>query len=188
MLILLTELLQLFELKDFLLSLLVPWAEVQGWAFQHKPARPPVVQVMALFVVQPANQLAVPLQQSLDFRRDEALRVAQMEKEGERAHECGTFMLYRFLLRHLKTKSARKTELVQASSCRDKPLLSFCSPAELLGTCLPSVRSALSGHCSVSQIEIWRRCGRPLVQMERHMDWCCYTSHYLWLGCLGLKR
>lgn len=69
----LTELLQLFELKDFLLPFLVSWAEVQGRAFQHKPAQPPVVQVVALFVVQSANQLAVPLHQSLDFRWDEAL-------------------------------------------------------------------------------------------------------------------
>lgn len=75
----LTELLQLFELKDFLLPFLVSWAEVQGRAFQHKPAQPPVVQVMALFVVQSANQLAVPLHQSLDFWRDEALRVTRVK-------------------------------------------------------------------------------------------------------------
>lgn len=55
----LTELLQLFQLKDFLLSRLFSWAEVQGRAFQHEPAQSPVVQVVAFFVVESANQLAV---------------------------------------------------------------------------------------------------------------------------------
>lgn len=69
----LTQLLQLFELKDFFPSLLFSSTEVQDGAFQHKPALPPVVQVVAFFVEESANQLAVSLQQSLDFRRDEAL-------------------------------------------------------------------------------------------------------------------
>lgn len=77
----LTELLQLFELKDFLVSVLLSRAEVQGRALQHKPAQPPVVQVVALLVVQSANQLAVPAHQSLHFQRDEALRVGHVHKE-----------------------------------------------------------------------------------------------------------
>lgn len=80
---LLTELLQLFELKDFLLSLLLSWAVVQGRALQQKPTRPPVVQVMAFFVVQSANQLPVPLHQSLDFSGDEALRVMWRKKQNK---------------------------------------------------------------------------------------------------------
>lgn len=55
----LTEFLQLLELKYFLLSLLLSWAEVQGSAFQHKPAHPPVVQVVTFFVVESANQFTL---------------------------------------------------------------------------------------------------------------------------------
>lgn len=69
----LTELLQLFELKDFLLPLLVSRTEAEGRAFQGKPAQPPVVKVMTFFVVQPTNELTVPPHQTLDSRREETL-------------------------------------------------------------------------------------------------------------------
>lgn len=70
-----TELLQPLELKGLLLlAVALPRAEVQGRARQHEPAGSPVVKVMTFFVVQPANQLAVPPHQRLHRRRDEALR------------------------------------------------------------------------------------------------------------------
>lgn len=72
-----TELLQPLELKDLLLAVALPRAEVQGRARQHEPAGSPVVKVVTFFVVQPANQLAVPPHQRLHRRRDEALRVTK---------------------------------------------------------------------------------------------------------------
>lgn len=72
-----TELLQPLESKDLLLAVALPRAEVQGRARQHEPAGSPVVKVVTFFVVQPANQLAVPPHQRLHRRRDEALRVTK---------------------------------------------------------------------------------------------------------------
>lgn len=72
-----TELLQPLELKDLLLSIALPRAEVQGRARQHEPAGSPVVKVVTFFVVQPANQLAVPPHQRLHRRQDEALQVTK---------------------------------------------------------------------------------------------------------------
>lgn len=72
-----TELLQPLELKDLFLAAALPRAEVQGRARQHEPAGSPVVKVVTFFVVQPANQLAVPLHQRLRRQRDEALQVTK---------------------------------------------------------------------------------------------------------------
>lgn len=154
----LTELLQLFELKDFLLPFLVSWAEVQGRAFQHKPAQPPVVQVMALFVVQSANQLAVPLHQSLDFRRDEALWVTRMKRKRRRTDSRmkSFHVLILFLQLRLTSKQRRtqKPQQVWPSSCWDKPHLAFCSLAYLFST-YTSLPSFCLLACLCLAIVLW---------------------------------
>lgn len=78
----LTELLQPFELKHRLLAVPLAPAEAQGRARQDEPAGPPVGQVVTLFVVQPANQLAVPPHQRLHRGGGEALPATHAKNRG----------------------------------------------------------------------------------------------------------